>query len=156
MAFWRLLRSYDKERIASQLERVRAIIGQHCENCCDHEFALERLDNAFRKWRTGRDLSAEDNVETMDAFGIAYGQFIADTYNLRWVAIPDERRSYALLGGEEILVYPQNVATANHERFDPEEDLFQSLFAVLHCRTAELASMMGPAPDPKWWAIWRR
>lgn len=155
MAFWRPLRSSDKRRIALQLERVRTILDRHGENRQGHEFALDRLDNAFRKWRTGKDLSAEDNIETMDAFGIAYGQFIAGKYNLRWVAIPGKRHAYALLGGEDILVYPQNIATANHQRFDPDGNLFQSLFPV-HCRTAEMASMMAPTPDPPWWAFWRR
>lgn len=155
MAFWRLLRWYDKERIASQLERVRTILDQYCENHHDHEFALDRLDNAFRTWRIGKNLSADDNIELMDAFGIAYGQFLADKYNLRWVAIPGERNSYALLGGEETLVYPQNVVKANHERVEPSVNLFKLSFWI-NCRTAQVASTMDPTPDPPWWAFWRR
>lgn len=155
MTFWRLLRWYDKERIASQLERVRTILDQYCEDRHDHDFALDRLDNAFRKWRIEKNLLADDNIELMDAFGVAYGQFLADKYNLRWVAIPGKRHSYALLGGGDILVYPQNAVKANHERVKPNVNLFKLCWSI-HSGPANLASMMEPTPDPPWWAFWRR
>lgn len=156
MAFWRLLRSYDKERIESRIERVRRILGPAEQYDGDHEFALVRLDAGFRRWHAERDLTTNDSIETLDAFGIAYGQYIADTYDLRWVAISGERHAHALLGGEDILVYPQNIATANHERFDIADDMFARIFELAHKPAAQMASIMAPTPNPPWWAFWRR
>ncbi|GAB5407496.1 MAG: hypothetical protein Aurels2KO_57270 [Aureliella sp.] len=142
----------ERDLIEQRLATVAAILPPPVD-AAEHPFSLSRLDDAFATWRKDRDLTQSECASTLDAFGVAYGQFIADTHSMRWVAIPGRTNEFALLGGGDILVYPQNAALANHERMD--SDLFTTLYLV-HSPTAEMSASMEPTPDPPWWAFWRR
>jgi hypothetical protein len=74
------------------------------------EVTAAELDSLWEPWIESWQPGAEDPNFFIDAFGLAFGQILADELRLEWKLVEDEHGSEIALHGSvgEILVFPTN------------------------------------------------
>ena len=111
----------------------------------------ESLDLAYRAWFT-LSKEKEDPNQTINAFGIAFGQYIVETLEMKWAVVTDENGTEMGVHGQpgDILMYPPNLVGKRFAR--RETDFFQPIYADLEKRVARLR---GQGEKKAWWRFGR-
>ena len=110
----------------------------------------ESLDLAFRAWlslwREG-----EDPNPVINAFGVAFGQYVVENLDLQWAVVSDEHGTEIAVHGQpgDILMYPPNLVAKRFEK--KETDFFEPIYHDLEKR---LARLRGKEKKP-WWRFGR-
>jgi hypothetical protein len=97
--------------IAQNLASARKLseeYGSHHEN---EALTPETLDEAFSGWLEEWSSTNEDPNSSINAFGIAFGQYLVDTLGLQWAVVTDSHGTEIAVHGYpgDFLVFPPNL-----------------------------------------------
>ncbi len=147
----KIARPNDAERqwIANNLDATRQMLREFSEGSDDIE--LTALDSAFEAWLRQHDADSEDPNPVINAFGIAFGQYLVDHLQLKWVVASDEQGTELAVHGQpgDILVFPPNLVAKRYAA--RETGFFATLFAEFQQQVEMLRSA---APKRPWWKFW--
>lgn len=95
------------------------------------ELTPETLDIAFEAWLSSHDRDEQDPNPMIDAFGAAFGQYLADHLDLEWkIATEGDGHEMALHGQPgDIMLYPPNLVAKRY--VDGETGFFAPVFEAL-------------------------
>ena len=87
----------------------------------------DHLDEAYKVWYADHKRGEEDPNSLINAFGVAFGQFLVLELDLEWKLVRDERGTELAVYGEpgEILLFPPNLVAKRY--VNGEFDFFLSL-----------------------------
>jgi len=111
------------EWIEDNLRKARQLLGKQA----GQEIELEELDEAFARWLDRHDPKHEDPNPFINAFGIAFGQYLVDHCDLKWMVVMDDQGTEMAVHGEpgDVLVFPPDFVA---KRYVGRQKNFFSLF----------------------------
>ena len=115
------------------------------------ELTPASLDTAFAAWLDSHNPDQQDPNPIINAFGSAFGQYLADTLGLNWVVTSDEHGTEMAVHGQpgDILIFPPNLVAKRY--VNRETGFFTPVYDALHEQVNTIRSQ--PAAKP-WWKIW--
>jgi hypothetical protein len=97
------------------------------------------------------DAESEDPNPVINAFGIAFGQYLVDQLQMTWVVASDQHGTEMAVHGQpgDILVYPPNLVA---KRYTARETVF---FAALFTEfQSQIKIVRSQTPKRPWWKFW--
>jgi hypothetical protein len=133
--------------IVANLEKARDIVGKG-------KIELSDLDVAWGRWLGIHDPEVEDPNPTINAFGIAFGQYIIDDLGLHWAVVADEHSTEICVHGQpgDVLVYPCNFVAKRY--VTRSTDFFVMFYAEMQKDIPTLQKMWTQTKPKPWWKIW--
>ena len=135
--------------IAQNLAVTREMISEFNGGVSEIQPSL--LDSAFAAWLSQHDPDTEDPNPVINAFGIAFGQYLVEQLQLTWTVASDKHGTEMAVHGEpgNILVYPLNLVAKRYTAretgfFVPLSSEFQNQIEMVRAQ----------APQRPWWKFW--
>jgi Domain of unknown function (DUF3806) len=143
------LNNAEREWIADNLSATREMIGEFSSESSDIEPSA--LDAAYSMWLAQHDPETEDPNPVINAFGIAFGQYLVDHLQLQWIVASDKYGTEMAVHGQsgDILVYPANLVGKRYTT--RETDFFAVHFAEFQ---SQIEMIRSQAPERPWWKFW--
>lgn len=140
------LNASEREWIAKNLAATRELTAAFVDD--SSELDPIALDAAFADWMSRHDFDSEDPNPAINAFGIAFGQYLADHLALEWTVATDEHGTELAVRGEpgDILIYPGNLVAKRY--MDRTTGFFVSLYEQFR---EQIEGLRAPRP---WWKFW--
>jgi hypothetical protein len=134
--------------IATNLASTRQLVAE-LSGASDLEPSA--LDVAYATWFAQHDVESEDPNPIINAFGIAFGQYLVDQLQLKWVVASDEHGTEMAVHGQpgDILVYPPNLVAKRYSA--RETDFFAPLFCEMQ---QQIDAVRSQTPARRWWKFW--
>jgi hypothetical protein len=111
------------------------------------------LDEVYAAWHGQHNREAEDPNPMINAFGLAFGQYLVDNLNLEWAMVSDDQGTEIAVHGQpgDILVFPPNLVAKRYVK--GETEFFKTVYDGIHqsvnvARTAR--------PRRAWWKFWQK
>ena len=107
--------------IATQLAQATNFMAAYSPQDAGRPLSLAALGRAFSAWMaSGAADDGTDANKIINAVGIAFGQFLVEGLEFKWVVATDEHGSelavYSLPGTGDMLIYPANFVAKRWER----------------------------------------
>ena len=95
------------------------------------QITLAALDAAFATWLSQHDPQQEDPNPFINAFGIGFGQYLADHLDLKWAVVNDDAGTELAVHGQpgDILIFPTNFVAKRYAT--RETGFFGRLYAQM-------------------------
>lgn len=140
------LNASEREWIAKNLAATREMIVAFGDESGEPAPAI--LDAAFADWMSRHDFDSEDPNPVINAFGIAFGQYLADQLALEWTVATDEHGTELAVHGQpgDILIYPGNLVAKRY--MDRTTGFFVSLYEQFREQIERLRT------PRRWWKFW--
>ena len=147
----------EQDWIAAQLRQARGFVAQFAGVSGGDELpSLEALDAAWSGWLNSGETDVQRINDAINAFGVAFGQWLVDAGTLRWVIATDEHGTdlavHGLPGAGDVLVYPANFVAKRYER--REMRFFQRSYDDILAHVQAIHHSVPAADPPKPW--WKR
>jgi hypothetical protein len=129
------------EWVASNLGLARELVAGHTGASSD-PLELPALDESygawFDDWSRQPEGERDDPNVFINAYGIAFGQHLVDTLDLRWAIVTDEHGTEIAVHGQpgDVLVFPPNLVAKRFER--GETRFFQPVYDGIRSHVEEL------------------
>lgn len=129
------------EWVADNLGLARELVAAHTGASSDR-LELPALDASyaawFDDWSRQPEGERDDPNVFINAYGIAFGQHLVDTLDLRWAIVTDEHGTEIAVHGQpgDVLVFPPNLVAKRFER--GETDFFQPVYDGIRSQVEEL------------------
>ena len=139
----------ERDWIANNLAATREMIAEFNGGSSDIEPSA--LDAAFATWLGQHNAETEDPNPVINAFGVAFGQYLVDQLQLTWVVASDQDGTEMAVHGQpgDILVYPPNLVAKRYTA--RETGFFVPLFSEFQKQVEMVRSQ---APQRPWWKFW--
>jgi len=100
------------------------------------------LDEAFARWLDMHDPTHEDPNPYINAFGIAFGQYLVDHCGLKWMVVIDDQGTEMAVRGQpgDVLIFPSNFVA---KRYVSRQKNFFSLFYAEMKKDIERLTRLG-------------
>ena len=111
----------------------------------------ESLDLAYGAWLSLW-RKREDPNPAINAFGVAFGQYLVENLEMKWAVVTDDHGSEIAVHGQpgDVLIYPPNLVAKRFEK--RQTGFFNPVFLDLEKR---LARLRGEEEKKPWWRFGR-
>lgn len=135
--------------IANNLAATRELIAEFNDSVAEIEPSL--LDSAFAAWLSRHEPDTEDPNPVINAFGIAFGQYLVEQLQLTWTVASDKYGTEMAVHGQpgNILIYPLNLVAKRYTA--RETGFFVPLFSEFQ---NQIETVRAQAPERPWWRFW--
>jgi hypothetical protein len=101
------------------------------------------LDAAYSAWLSIHQRGVGDPNPMINAFGIAFGQYLVDIVGLEWKAVSDDYGTEIAVYGKpgNIIVFPTNLVAKRYEK--NETGFFEPLFTNLNAQIEKVLRANG-------------
>ena len=135
--------------VAKNLAVMREMIAEFNGGVSDIQ--PSSLDSAFATWLGRHDAETEDANPVINAFGIAFGQYLVEQLQLTWAVASDQHGTEMAVHGQpgNILIYPLNLVAKRYTA--RETGFFMPLFSEFQ---DQIEIVRAQAPQRPWWKFW--
>ena len=143
--------------VADHLKAATLFVEAYSPADAGQPLSLAALDRAFAAWLATSESNAELINGVINCVGVAFGQFLANGLDLKWVIATDKQGSdlavYGLPGRGDVLVYPANFVAKRWERREAPflEDGYRRIAAEVGWLRQAYAREEKRRP---WWKLW--
>jgi hypothetical protein len=101
------------------------------------------LDQAYKSWYSNHKRGSEDPNPLINAFGIAFGEYLNQKLGLEWKLVKEKRSTEIAVYGEpgKILLFPPNLVAKRYEK--GIVDFFDPLFTEISKKVVEVRQLYG-------------
>jgi hypothetical protein len=133
--------------INENLIKIREVLGISS----DQNIELKDLDDTFGKWIDNHNPEDEEPNPIINAFGIAYGQYLIDHIGLKWAVVTDEHGTEIAVHGQpnDALVFPPNFVAKRY--FGKQKNFFSLIYPEMK---KDIEAIMEYKKKP-WWKFWQ-
>ena len=147
----------ERDWVAAQIDTVSKFVDEFSLPDAGQPLTLAALDRSFAAWLCRQETDADRINEAINCVGIAFGQFLVDRLDFKWVIATDEHGSdlavYGLPGNGDVLVYPANFVAKRWERC--ETNFLERSYAKIARDVQAIAEARAVKSSRKlWWKFW--
>ena len=135
------LNQNERDWVEKNLTAVKGIV-QSTLGADDPDWLRPKnLDVAYKTWYSNHQRGSEDPNPLINAFGIAFGEYLIDNLDLRWILVKEKRTTEIALHGEpgEILLFPPNLVAKRYQ--EGITDFFEPLSLEIEKQIKEVRQM---------------
>lgn len=112
------LNDHEKDWLSKNLSAVKGITQSTLGKDDPDWLQPGKLDQAYAAWYATHDLETEDPNPLINAFGMAFGEYLVREHQLNWVIVQEKDRAELAVHGEsgEILLFPPNLVAKRYEK----------------------------------------
>ncbi|MFA5261460.1 MAG: DUF3806 domain-containing protein [Candidatus Omnitrophota bacterium] len=134
--------------IDENLCKIREILGISAEQSIE----LKDLDDAFGKWLDSHNPENEDPNPFINAFGIAFGQYLIDHIGLKWAVVTDDHGTEIAVHGQpgDALVFPPNFISKRY--VGKQKNFFCLIYPEMK---KDIETIMQYNREKPWWKFWQ-
>jgi len=139
----------ERDWIVLNLAVTRELIADFNGGVSDIQPSL--LDSTFASWLSLHEPDTEDPNPVINAFGIAFGQYLVEQLQLSWTVASDKHGTEMAVHGQpgNILVYPLNLVAKRYTA--RETGFFVPLFREFQ---NQIETVRAETPQRPWWRFW--
>jgi hypothetical protein len=141
--------------LAAQQKVARSFVNCFSPEDSGKPLTLAALDRAYTAWIASRPDDPDIINGIINGTGAAFGQFLVDLGDLRWIIAIDEHGSdlavFGLPDKGDVLVYPINFVAKRWE--GRETEFFEKSCAEI-AATVRLLATGRTFPSKPWWRFW--
>jgi hypothetical protein len=139
----------ERDWIVLNLAVTRELIADFNGGVSDIQPSL--LDSTFAAWLSLHEPDTEDPNPVINAFGIAFGQYLVEQLQLSWTVASDKHGTEMAVHGQpgNILVYPLNLVAKRYTA--RETGFFVPLFREFQ---NQIETVRAETPQRPWWRFW--
>ena len=106
------------EWVSNNLTAVKGIIQSTISKDDPEWLQPTFLDGAYKIWYSNHDRKSEDPNPMINAFGIAFGQYLVEKRDFEWKVITDQHGAELAVRGMpgEIVLFPTNLVAKRYEK----------------------------------------
>ena len=145
--------------IEDNLRKARELTGKTGAE----EIPLDKLDEAFARWMDQHDPKKEDPNPFINAFGIAFGQYLVDHDDMKWAVVIDDQGTEMAVHGKpgDVLIFPPNFVSKRY--VSRQKNFFSLIYPEmkkdierLKAQGKEELTALSPLGnlDKPWWKFW--
>ena len=112
------LNAHEKDWLAKNLSAVKGITQSTLGKDDPDWLQPGKLDQAYAAWYATHDRETEDPNPLINAFGMAFGEYLVREHQLSWVIVQEKDRAELAVHGEigEILLFPPHLVAKRYEK----------------------------------------
>ena len=125
--------SKDKAWLVESIQKARQLKNDYWEKPIpkEKEFMPHVLDEVFEQWMNDTSRTKKDAEYVINSFGAAFGQYLVDNYNMKWIIVTDDYGTdYSVIHKKwNIIAYPLSSVSKGIEQ--DKQNFFRSIELVI-------------------------